>query len=82
MAEAVGMRSPCTKGACMATAPPVALLTVREVADLLRISPSSVWRLHRTEGLPGVRPGRDLRFRLEDVEAWIASRATGASDAG
>lgn len=60
----------------MPTEPSAPLLTVREVAELLRCSPATVWRLHRTQGLPGIRPASDLRFRQEDVEAWIESRRT------
>jgi excisionase family DNA binding protein len=50
------------------------LLTVDELAALLRVSKASVWRWHREEGLPAVRPAGDLRFRSEDVATWIEGR--------
>jgi excisionase family DNA binding protein len=52
------------------------LLTVADVAELLRVSKPSIYRLVRDAGLPAVRPTGDIRFRPEDVEAWIESRRT------
>lgn len=51
------------------------LLTTEEVADLLRVPVTTVynWRT-RGEGPPGLRVGRHIRFRREDVDAWIRDR--------
>lgn len=53
------------------------LLTPQEVAD--RLSVSIAWvRDHATRKqprLPAVKLGKLLRFRIEDVEAFVASRA-------
>jgi excisionase family DNA binding protein len=50
---------------------PQELLTTREVADYLRVHPSSVYRLRRDHGLPSVCYGRRMRrFRLDDVRRW------------
>ncbi len=52
------------------------LLTVDEVAGLLRISPSSLYNLrYAREAPPAIRVGSRLRWRRADVEAWIESRA-------
>ncbi len=50
-----------------------ALLTVVEVAQLLRITPDTVYRQAAAGALPGaVRVGRNtLRFKRRDLEAWI-----------
>lgn len=47
------------------------LLTTREVADLLRVASSTVIRWARTGFLPGIRAGRDWRFRRADVEQLL-----------
>jgi predicted DNA-binding transcriptional regulator AlpA len=61
------------------------ILTVGEVAAMLRISKSKVYELtnERTRSgdvreapLPCVRIGSSVRFRTSDVEAWIEKLAT------
>jgi excisionase family DNA binding protein len=52
------------------------LLTAREVADLLGVSTETALRWVRQGKLPAIRlPGGAIRFREEEVEAWIAGRA-------
>jgi excisionase family DNA binding protein len=47
------------------------LLTAQECADYLSV-PLRTLREHRTEwGLRAIRVGRELRFRVRDVEAWL-----------
>lgn len=48
------------------------LLSAQEVADYLGVPITTVytWR-HRSQGPPGFRVGRHLRYRRRDVEAWI-----------
>ena len=49
--------------------------TVNELAEWLQMSPHTVyqWR-YRDTGPVGHRIGRHLRFRREDVEAWLQQR--------
>ena len=48
------------------------LLTSREVASLLSISPRTVWAMTVPRGsLPCVKVGRAVRYRVEDLESWI-----------
>ncbi|MGH3440630.1 MAG: helix-turn-helix domain-containing protein [Nitriliruptorales bacterium] len=47
------------------------LLTVAEVAELLRVSTMTVYRLIRTGDLPAVRVGRNYRVRRPDLEAYL-----------
>jgi excisionase family DNA binding protein len=51
------------------------LLSTEEVADWLGVPPTTIynWRT-RHEGPRGFRVGRWIRFRREDVEAWIAEQ--------
>lgn len=56
---------------------PAPLLTPQEVADFLQVPVATValWRSQRT-GPRGYRVGRHVRYRREDVEAWLAQRAS------
>jgi excisionase family DNA binding protein len=49
-------------------------LTVQEVAELMRVSTMTVYRLIKSGELPAVRVGRSFRVRDEDVDAYLASR--------
>ena len=50
------------------------LLTVREVAELLRVAQKTVRRWAVSEGLPSIRLGRVLRFEPGDVSRWLSAR--------
>ena len=52
------------------------LLTVQELADLLQVPLKTIytWRYKRI-GPPAVPMGKYLRFRAEDVAAWLDSHA-------
>lgn len=53
-------------------------LTVGEVANALRISNMTVYRLISSGQLPAVRVGRSYRLRVEDVDRYLAERFTEA----
>lgn len=52
------------------------LMTINEVATMLQIPVGTMyqWR-HRGLGPAGLRIGRHVRYRLSDVEAWLARQA-------
>jgi excisionase family DNA binding protein len=53
------------------------LLTAREVADELGVTPRTVLRWTRAGVLPGYRiGGRALRFRADEVDGWLEQRRT------
>lgn len=54
------------------------LLTVQEVAEMLRVSNMTVYRLVRSGELRALQIGKSYRLREEDVDAFIASRFTEA----
>ena len=54
------------------------LLTVNEVADLLRVSRMTVYRLIKTGEMPALRVGRSYRLREEDVDTYLSARYTEA----
>jgi len=53
-------------------------LTVHEVAELLRVSTMTVYRLIKAGDLPAVRIGKSFRLREDDVDAFIANQYTQA----
>jgi excisionase family DNA binding protein len=53
------------------------LVTAREFADLLGVSPETVLRWTRRGELPAIRlPGRAIRYREAEIEEWLEQRAT------
>jgi predicted DNA-binding transcriptional regulator AlpA len=51
---------------------PQGLITVREVAAALRVSPRQIWKLNSTERLPApVRLSRSVRWRASDIAEFI-----------
>ncbi len=56
------------------------LLTVQEVAELLRVPVSWVYgrtRKRSSERLPGYRLGKYWRFHASEVLAWVATQQSG-----
>jgi excisionase family DNA binding protein len=50
-------------------------LTVREVCELLRIHPTTVYKLVRQGKIPSFRIGSCWRFRTELIERWMAEKS-------
>lgn len=48
------------------------LLTAREVAKSLAVSPRTVWALTASGALACVRIGRAVRYDVEDLRAFVA----------
>ena len=53
-------------------------LTVAEVAQLMRVSTMTVYRLIKAGELPSVRVGKSHRIREADVDAYLAKGYTEA----
>lgn len=49
-------------------------MTVNEVAQLMRVSKMTVYRLIKQGELPAVKIGRGYRLREEDVHRYLDSR--------
>ena len=50
------------------------LLSVKEAADFLQVKPNRVYEISHWKGENGlrcVRIGRQIRFRMEDIEAYL-----------
>jgi excisionase family DNA binding protein len=46
------------------------ILTLENVADYLRVHPSTIYRLLKKRQLPAFKVGRDWRFNLESIDRW------------
>ena len=53
-------------------------LTPQEVADLLRVSSMTVYRLIKAGELRAVRVGKAYRILEDDIDAYLAARFTQA----
>jgi excisionase family DNA binding protein len=60
----------------MSTPDPLSrLLTVAEVANVMRVSRMTVYRLIRRGQLQAIRVGRNYRVREDDLSAYLDSQA-------
>jgi excisionase family DNA binding protein len=56
------------------------LLTVRELAEYVRVNPFTVYRWVEQNRIPHLRVGRTLRFRLEEINEFMRERGHRKSD--
>jgi excisionase family DNA binding protein len=51
------------------------LLMVGEVAQMMRVSNMTVYRLIKSGQLPAIRVGKNYRIRRSDIERYLDDRA-------
>ena len=51
------------------------ILTIREVAELLKINEKTAYKLAADDKLPGFRVGGSWRFKRSTIEAWIDAQS-------
>ena len=66
----------------MASPIPHDLLTAREVADVMRVSTMTVYRLIKAGEMPAIRVGKHLRIRERDVARFLEDRVVGTMNEG
>jgi excisionase family DNA binding protein len=49
----------------------VRVLTLEEVAEFLRVHPTTIYRLLRKGKIPAFKVGSDWRFNEDAVEKWV-----------
>jgi excisionase family DNA binding protein len=54
---------------------PSRLMTLEEAADFLAVKPRWIYENHDTLAMPALRLGRTLRFRRDDLDAWLDATA-------
>ncbi len=50
------------------------ILTIREVADYLKIAERTVYRLAKEGRIPAFKVGGSWRLRRDDLDQWIRSQ--------
>jgi excisionase family DNA binding protein len=58
------------------------LLTVGEVAQIMRVSNMTVYRLIKSGQLAALRVGKNYRIRRRDVDRYLSQRAVNLEDQG
>jgi len=61
--------------------PADSVMTVKEVADYLRVNQRTVYRLAVERRLPGFKVGATWRFKRGDIDVWIAAQSSAATPA-
>ena len=56
------------------------LLTVGEVAQVMRVSNMTVYRLIKSGQMAAIRVGKNYRIRRRDVERYLSDRAVRVED--
>ncbi len=47
------------------------LMTIKDVADFLKVKPVTVYKLVHEKKLPGIKISKAWRFKKEMLEKWI-----------
>lgn len=50
------------------------VLTLQDVANLLKVHPNTVYRLARKGAIPAFKIGTDWRFQRSSIEEWMSAR--------
>jgi excisionase family DNA binding protein len=56
------------------------ILTVKEVADYLKVNERTIYRLATNGELPAFRVGASWRFRLNEINSWITEQSKQGSE--
>lgn len=56
-------------------APDSSLMTVKEMAAMLRVSPQTLYKMLEQGEIPAVKVGSQWRFDREKIKDWIEGRA-------
>ena len=54
---------------------PEDILTIREVAEYLKVTERTLYRLVQEAQLPAFKVGNSWRFRRDDLARWISKQA-------
>ena len=55
------------------------IMTLREVAEYLKVNERTIYRLLSVKKLPAFKVGGSWRFRRADIDGWIASQSEGGA---
>ena len=69
-----GCQEDCDRADRSPAATTLEWLSVKELALYLNLKPKTVYHLVETASIPHYRVGRVVRFRREEVDAWMESK--------
>jgi excisionase family DNA binding protein len=59
-----------------------AILTIKEVADYLKVTERTIYRLAAAKQIPAFKVGGSWRFSKTDIDTWIKQQSMEGLDAG
>lgn len=51
------------------------ILTINEIAEYLKVTERTIYRLAAARQIPAFKVGGSWRFRQADIESWIAAQS-------
>jgi len=57
------------------------ILTIREVADYLKVTERTIYRLAAAKQMPAFKIGGSWRFSRQDIDSWIKQQSMEGLDA-
>ena len=58
------------------------IMTVRELADYLRVHPTTIYRQLRRRQLPAFKVGSEWRFTVESIDCWRLGQRSSVAQPG
>lgn len=58
------------------------ILTIKEVADFLKVNERTVYRLAAGKKIPAFKVGNAWRFKKVEIDKWIAEQSSHGKDVG
>ena len=58
------------------------IMTVAELADYLRVHPTTIYRQLKRRQLPAFKVGSDWRFTVESIDRWRLGQYSSAAQQG
>lgn len=56
------------------------ILTIKEVAEFLKVNERTVYRLAAAKKIPAFKVGNAWRFKKIEIDAWIAEQSSQGMD--
>ena len=56
---------------------PEDILTIKEVAEFLKVTERTLYRLAQEGEIPAFKVGASWRFKRDDIDAWIEGQRSG-----
>jgi excisionase family DNA binding protein len=56
------------------------ILTIKEVAEFLKVNERTVYRLAAAKKIPAFKVGNAWRFKKIEIDAWIAEQSSQGKD--